>query len=190
MLNPIVLGRPLEPGKFSRNKLTSSQINHFLDFLQFGGVIQDVASGTRTVELANGRKSIMPNVVRIMHKAEIVRLYMYSCDLENYTQENGRPSERTIWNMLNNCPSSQRKSLAGLDTIASDGSDGFDKLFEILRQIEDEGAKKLCDDLKQAKRYLKGDYKCHVAAECDGVADHCRIYALSDPHDKDFQGTL
>ena len=42
-------GVPVEPGKFCRKRLTDAQINHFLDFLQYGGVGQDVASGTRTV---------------------------------------------------------------------------------------------------------------------------------------------
>ena len=51
--------------------------------------------------------------------------------MEGYTQENGRPSERTLWNILNKYPASQRKSLTGLDNVASDGSDSFDKLIKI-----------------------------------------------------------
>ena len=64
-----ISGRPIETGKYRRQKIPDRAINHFLDFLLFGGVIQDVASGIRLVELANGRKEIMPNIVRIMHCA-------------------------------------------------------------------------------------------------------------------------
>ena len=35
-------GAPVEPGKFCRKRSTDAQINHFLDFLQYGGVMQDV----------------------------------------------------------------------------------------------------------------------------------------------------
>ena len=51
----------------------------------------------------------MPNAVRTVHKSEIVGLYIAAS--EGYTTANGRPSVRTIWNMLNNCPANQRKSL-------------------------------------------------------------------------------
>ena len=50
----------------------------------------------------------MPNAVRTVHKTEAIRLYLGACVMEGYTQENGRPSERTLWNILNNCPASQR----------------------------------------------------------------------------------
>ena len=49
-------GAPVEPGKFCQKGLTGAQLNQFLDFLQYGGVMQDVASGTRTVKLSTGRK--------------------------------------------------------------------------------------------------------------------------------------
>ena len=83
------LGVPVEPGKFCRKRLTDAQINHFLDFLHYGGIVQDVESSTRTVKFSTSRKTKIPNAVRTVHKAESIRL-------EGYTQENGRPSERTL----------------------------------------------------------------------------------------------
>ena len=50
----ITPGAPIEPGKFCRKKLTNAQINYFLDFLQYGGVMQDLESGTRKVKLSTG----------------------------------------------------------------------------------------------------------------------------------------
>ena len=84
--------------------------------------MQDVASGTRTVKLSIGRKAKILNAVRTVHKTEAIHLYLGACQMEGYTQENGSPSEHTLWNILNNCPASQRKSLAGLYNVASDGS--------------------------------------------------------------------
>ena len=82
-----------------QEKLKDSQINHFLDFLQHSGVMQNVASGTRTVKLSTGRKIKIPNAVRTVHKTEAIRLYISACDMESYTQMNKRPSERTLWNI-------------------------------------------------------------------------------------------
>ena len=113
-------GASIEPGKFCRKRLTDAKINHFLDFLQYGGVTQDVASGTRTVKFSTGRKTKILNAVRTVHKVEAICLYLGACEMEGYTHENGRPSEHTLWNILNNCPASQRKSLAGLNNLASD----------------------------------------------------------------------
>ena len=62
-------GIPIEPGHYSRKKLSDAQLNHFLDFLQYGGVMQDVAIGTRSVKLSTGRRATILNVVRVVHKA-------------------------------------------------------------------------------------------------------------------------
>ncbi|KAL9954870.1 hypothetical protein ACROYT_G042455 [Oculina patagonica] len=47
-------------------------------------------------------------------------------------------------------------------------------------------AKEQKEHLKKCKRYLKTDYKVHVSASLD-VAVHCRVYALKDPKDRDYQ---
>ena len=132
-------GAPEEPGKFCHNRLTYAQINHFLDVLQYGGVMQDVVSGTRTVKLSTGWKTKIPNNVRTVHKAEVICLYLSACEMEGYTKENGHPSEHALSNILNNCPAPQRKSLTGLD-VASDGSDSFDRLIKIGKTLESESS--------------------------------------------------
>ena len=88
------VGMPIEPGVYCRQRLKDYQVDHFLDFMQQGGFVQDVASGTRRVTLSSGKKSVMPNVVRTMHKAEIIRLYEGFCEKEGYREE--RPSTRTL----------------------------------------------------------------------------------------------
>ena len=64
--------------------------------------------------------------------------------------------------VLSSCAATVRKSLQGLDYIAADGGKAFDELIEMVL--------KLCDDdrvwvsrlqkmLKEAKQYIKSDYK-------------------------------
>ena len=79
-------GVPIEPGKYFCVKVTDEQINHFMDFIQFSGLFQDVASGTRTVKLSSNRKIPMPNVIRIVHKAGVIRLFEGACDKDGTTE--------------------------------------------------------------------------------------------------------
>ena len=124
---------PVKPGHYCWKKTNDVQINYFLDFLQHGGVIQDVASGTFSAKLSSSRKTSIPNAIRMVPKAEFLRLYISACNKQGYTQKACHPSERTLWNILKNCPASQRKSLAGLDNEASKGLDAFDKLITICK---------------------------------------------------------
>ena len=64
----------IKPGRYSPKKLSDDQINHFLHFLQYGGVMQDVASETRSVKLSTGRRAIILKAVRTVDKSEIIRL--------------------------------------------------------------------------------------------------------------------
>ena len=187
-------GVPIEPGKYFHVKATDEQINLFLDFIQFSGLVQDVASGTRTVKLSSNRKISMPNVIRTVHKAEVIRLYEGACNKDKYNRENGRPSTQTLWNIINNCPASQRKSLAGLDNVAAEGSDAFDLITNIMQFIasrESDMKTKIEENIKQltnGKRHLKGEYKVNCAEDTrSAIADHFRLFALFDPSEKLYQ---
>ena len=182
-------GMPIEAGKYVKKRLTDAQVNHFLDLLRFSGVMQDVASGTRTVKLTTGKKIIMLNVVRTVHKSEIVSLYKAASE-EGYTTANGRQSGRTIWNMLNNCPASQHKYQSGLDNVAADGSHSFDLLLKITAELKNSHRDTLNEleiiekQLRDGKQYIKGEYKINCSNNCKGISDHCQIFALSDPSQK------
>ena len=130
------VGIPIEAGKYVTKKLTCAYVNHFLDFLQFSGVMKDVTSGTRTVKLTSGRKKIMPEVMRTLHKSEMVRQYIAVSEEKSYTTANGKPSVPTIQNMLNNCPASQHKSLSGLDNVAAEGSDSVTWLLKLTGELK------------------------------------------------------
>ena len=135
-----------------------------MDFLQHGGVMQYVTSGARSAKLSSGRKANIPNAVRTVHKAEFIRLYVSACNKEWYTQRTVRPSERTLWNILNNCLALQRKSLVGLDNVASEASDAFDKLITICKLNGTNHTEALVKALTDSRRYLKGVYRIHCSS--------------------------
>ncbi|CAH3167009.1 unnamed protein product [Porites lobata] len=74
---------------------------------------------------------------------------------------------------------------------SSAGAEAFDDLCDVVQRLGDSfmgmsWAKEQSERLRAAKRYLKSDFKVHVA-KTSTVPDHCRQYALSDPCDKDYQ---
>ena len=66
--------------------------------------------------------------------------------------------------ILSACSASVRKSLQGLDYYAAEGAKAFDELISVAEKCAVAGAglewqREICDALKAAKMYLKGDYK-------------------------------
>ena len=61
---------------------------------------------------------------------------------------------------------SQRKSLQGLDNTAANGAEGFQTIETLVETLEKGGMEKqwclrICQNLRDAKRYLKTDYRVH-----------------------------
>ena len=87
---------------------------------------------------------------------------------------------------------SQRQSLQGLDNTAADGATGFQTLETILESLEKGGIdKEWCSNtsrrLRDAKRYLKTDYRVNGKPDESTCADYCRKFALSDENDPNFR---
>ena len=87
----------------------------------------------------------------------------------------------------------QRKSLQGLDNIATDGAAGFESLEKIVDELQSLGAEiTWCKEnkarLKECKCYLKTEYPVHCRdGQPSTCADHCRNFALSDNSDEAFK---
>ena len=53
--------------------------------------------------------------------------------------------------------------------------------------MEKQWCLRICQNLRDAKRYLKTDYRVHCQQHYSTCADHCRKFALSDPVDPELQ---
>ena len=119
----------------------------------------------------------MPNVIRNVTRSTLISQYMQYCD-----EQKVMPLSRaTLFRILKIREASERKWLHGVDNIAADGSLGFEKLKQIVFEMEELGVGKewaeiIVQKLNSAKVYLKSDYLVH-----------CRCFALSDPADKLLQ---
>ena len=181
-------GAPLEKPVYHPVKLDSVKVTHFLEFINRPYFHQDVAYGTRTLNLSSGEKLVMPNVIRTVTRSTMVSQYLQLCQEEDFEPL----SRATMYRILEVGEASQRKALHGLDNVAADGATAFASLLKITDELQNAGADPdwcagIKEKLNQAKRYLKTDYKVHCKEECSPCADHCRVFALSDPVNEAFK---
>ena len=85
-----------------------------------------------------------------------------------------------------------QKSLQGLDNLTAEGAEAFEHLQATVKALVELGAEQkwgqtVQQALKDAKRYLKTDFKTHVGRQ-EHCKDHCIVYALSDPGNPEFSG--
>ncbi len=181
-------GIPVEKLKHHRIRIDSEKSDHFLEFINRPYFYQDVSFGTRKLKLDSGEQLTMPNVVRTVTRSTMIFQYLEFCKEQNFEPL----SRSTLYRILDVREASQRKSLQGLDNIASDGAAGFECLENIIQELENIGVPKEWADtkkrlLREAKRYLKTGYVKHCQEAESTCGDHCRKFALSDPLSKDLQ---
>ena len=126
-------GIPTESSKYHCSRISESEINLFLDFFQFGGWWKTLQ--VEHIQLSSKKKVVIPNALRTVHPAEIIRLYKAACDQMNQTKVAGWPSTRPLWTILQSCPASQLKCLLRLDNIAAKGVDAFDCIISRMKFI-------------------------------------------------------
>lgn len=182
-------GVPEEKTIHHRVRLPMPKVDHFIDFVNRPYFYQDVAYGTRVLKLDSGEKVTMPNVVRTVTRSTMIHQYLQYCAEESFTPL----SRRTLFKILEVREASQRKSLQGLDNIATDGAAGFESLEKIVVELQTLGAaQKWCSEiksaLKESRRYLKTEYQVHCRDDQSSTCpDHCHAFALSDNADESLK---
>ncbi|CAF1548365.1 unnamed protein product [Adineta ricciae] len=161
------------------------QIAHFLDFIVSPHVCTDLPFGEKVLKLSSGVELFVPNTIRNMGATRIIDQYLQYCQEISLDFEPLR--ESSLFTILNTCKASTRKSLQGINYFAAEAGEAFDGL---QKMIDDEvplrnESERLIENLKRARFYLKSDYKVHISRSSN-VADHCCVYALSDPKNRDF----
>ncbi|CAB3981551.1 SURP and G-patch domain-containing 1 [Paramuricea clavata] len=180
-------GAELPHLKNTRVYIQPEKIDHFVTFITSSHIIQDLPFGEKTLKLSTHREIKIPNVVRNLIPEQCIQQY------EGYCKEvSFQPMSRsTLRRVLKVCSASARTSLQGLDYISAMGGQVFDDLENVVDMLGDRYGKGLAwakqtnQKLKDAKRYLKGDYKIHISSNSE-VAHHCRTYALSFPNNENY----
>jgi hypothetical protein len=181
-------GQPVPHQQIFRQKIEQSKIDHFVDYISRPEFIQDVAFGAKTLKLDSGEKIVIPAVIRTLIPSRIIEQYKSYC-----IQEDVQPaSDRSLFRMLEVCAASIQKSLQGLDSFTADGTESFDNIIGVVDSLVENAADELWGktakkELREAKRYLKVDFKAHIGRN-EHCKDHCIVYALSDPNNTKFEG--
>ena len=165
-----------------QRRISTSQVQHFLDFISRPEMAPDVAFGSKTLKLDSG-DSITPAISQTMIPSRIIERYQSYC-----TQNSFEPAgQRSLYRMIDVCAASLQTSLQGLDNMTAEGTDAVDNMNDLVDPLGNLGSSDQLTKLAhQAKRYLKTEFKGHVGRE-KICADHCTTYALNDPSEKKFQ---
>ena len=179
-------GRAVVSAPIKRTRLDPVKTNHFVNFIASANFIQDVAYGTKELKLDSGEKITIPNVIRTMMPSRIIKQYISYCQEKEFKPA----SERPLYRIMGVCAASKEKSLQGLDYFLTEGAQAFKSLERVTVVLEEGGAtsiwgKEAKTIVKEAKRYLKTDFKSHVGPEGRCV-DHCTGFSLSNPHNDTF----
>ena len=180
-------GQTLVSEPVHRRRISTSQVQHFVDFISRPEMVQDVAFGTKTLKLDSGDSIIIPAVVRTMIPSRIIEQYQSYC-----TQNSFEPAgQRSLYRMIDVCAASLQTSLQGLDNTTAEGTDAVDNMNDLVDTLgnlgsSDQFTKLAHQGIKEAKRYLKTEFKGHVGRE-KIYADRCTTYALNDPSEEKFQ---
>ncbi|KAL9954429.1 hypothetical protein ACROYT_G041966 [Oculina patagonica] len=179
---------PVPKSEAPRLRIDANQLDHFLGFITSPHLVQDLPFGEKHLQLSSGKIITVPNIIRTMIPERIVMQYMQYCSENSF-----KPFSRsTMLRILTECSASVRKSLQGLDYFVAEGARAFDDLASIVEDISSlradsgEWASRIKESLKAGKLYLKSDFKVHVDSSAR-VADHCSVYALSDPTENAFK---
>lgn len=154
-------GAVLPTTQHTRMYVAPEQLSHFLNFITSAHIIQDLPFGEKKLKLSSGEELTIPNVIRTVIPAHIISQYEELCSEESF-----KPMGRsTLYRILHVCSASVRKSLQGLDYVSAQGAKAFEELEEAVEKLGDScglglsWARDKTEQLKVAKRYLKGDFK-------------------------------
>ena len=150
-------GVPVQLTRAPRQDFSFAQIEHFVAFITSSHIVQDLPFGERSITLSNHDTIKIPNIIRTM--VPEIKQYLAYC-----TDSGFNPLSRsTLLRILAVCPASTRKSLQGIDYVASAGAEAFEDLADVVERLGDAGqgmawSKNINTRLQDAKRYLKSDY--------------------------------
>ena len=107
----------LQKGSFKRNKLNTTTVEHFLDYIFDSGLLQDVAYGINKLKYDRGNIQVLPKAILT---CKYIEFYQNFAKNQIISQ-----SKSTSWKILHTIKPSQQKLLAGLDDIVTDAMNGF-----------------------------------------------------------------
>ena len=173
------VGVIVDPPSQISQRFSIEQLEHFIDFIVSPHICTDIPFDENPLKLSDGTILFVPNIIRNMAPSRITNQYTALC--EENAPGFSLLQFRSLFKILEIYKASCRRSLQGLNYFGVDGGEAFDPLSKIVQDLNlsRDLTKRLCDNLKIDRQYLKSDCKAHIS-KSSHVADHCATYALSD----------
>jgi len=116
--NDVGKGQLVQEEPVFRTRISSAQVQHFVDFISRPELVQDVAFGTKTLKLDSGDSIVIPAVVRTMIPSRTIDQYESYCEPEIFVPA----GKRSLYRMIKFCAAPQQKSLAGQENRTNESS--------------------------------------------------------------------
>ena len=166
-------------------RFDDQQIAHFVDFIVSPHVCTDLPFGEKILKLSSGTELFVPNTIRNTGASRTIDQYLlYGKEMCSDFQPFDKSSLFTI---LETCKTTTKKALQDINYFAVEAEEAFDGIKNVIegKVTQCNDTDRLIEKLKRARFYLKSDYKVHVT-RWSNIADHCCVYALSNPKGKYF----
>ena len=120
-------------------RYNEQQVSHFLEFLLSPSITSDLPFGMKSIKMATGETLEVPNTCRNIIPTRIIRQYQNYCF--ETTDGDFQPLGHTsLMAILNACPASTRKSMAGIDEYSANGSTAFESLSKLCDELSSYGS--------------------------------------------------
>ncbi|PFX23631.1 hypothetical protein AWC38_SpisGene11813 [Stylophora pistillata] len=141
----------------------------------------DIAYGTKELKLDSGEKIPILNVIRTMVPSRIIKQYISYCQETEFN-----PASERTYRIIGVYAASRQKSLQGLDYFLTEGAQAFESVEHVIMVLEEGGATSIWGKeakaiIREAKRYLKTNFKSHVGPK-ERCVDNCTGFSLNNPH--------
>lgn len=115
-------------------RYNGQHVPRFVEFILSPSITTDLPFGIRKMKMASGKVIEVPNTCRNMISTRIIRQYQNYC-LETTNGEFRPLGFTSLMKILNACPASTRKNMAGIDEYSADGNTAFDSLIKICEEL-------------------------------------------------------
>lgn len=167
--------------EINRIRYDERKVTYFIDYISQPHMYINLPFGSQTTRYSSGEKTDIPSIVRIQRQGRIVDEYLsFLHQTEKFTTYG--MSKSSLLRILKYLPAPNRKSVQGLDYFTYSGLEAIDELLEVVMggsAFHQDSQQEVAMKLKQAKQYLRGDFKVNVQVEST-VPDHCMSHALAD----------
>ena len=127
-------GAIVEVTRAATIRYTDAQVDHFIEYILSPHITTDLPFGEKKISLSTGEIITVPNNIRNLIPARIIRQYHLFCT-ETCANIFKPLSTSVLYEILDGCSASTRKSLQGLDYFSAEGSTAFDNLMKIADEL-------------------------------------------------------